>query len=431
MTFPHLKTLPVLLLCAGRLTMAATHTLTLRQAVEMALEQNPDVVLARLEERKAEQEVQIARSPFLPTLAVGSGLAWSSGFPMSIEGATPSVLQARAIADVYNRPQSYRVAAARENRRGVAFDAQAKQEQIALRTVELYLEAERTGRLLEAARRQVDSLAKVAEIVEWRVREGREAPIEAKRAALNLARARQRVIALENAWQNAKEALRSVLGLESGEEIQLAPEQRELPNLPRTVEAAVEQALAHSRELRALEARLRAKGLEVRAERAARLPRLELVAQYGLLARFNNYEEFFRKFERHNGQLGVSFQIPLFARPGIEARASKAEAEAAQLRIQIRTLRDQIAAETRRLHQAAREAEAAGEVARLDLEVAREQVSVILAQMEEGRASLRQLEEARFQESEKWIAFYEARYALELARLSLAARTGDLLAALR
>jgi outer membrane protein TolC len=431
MTSPHLKTLPVLLLCAGRLTMAATHTLTLRQAVEMALEQNPDVVLARLEERKAEQEVQIARSPFLPTLAVGSGLAWSSGFPMSIEGATPSVLQARAIADVYNRPQSYRVAAARENRRGVAFDAQAKQEQIALRTVELYLEAERTGRLLEAARRQVDSLAKVAEIVEWRVREGREAPIEAKRAALNLARARQRVIALENAWQNAKEALRSVLGLESGEEIQLAPEQRELPNLPRTVEAAVEQALAHSRELRALEARLRAKGLEVRAERAARLPRLELVAQYGLLARFNNYEEFFRKFERHNGQLGVSFQIPLFARPVIEARAGKAEAEAAQLRIQIRTLRDQIAAETRRLHQAAREAEAAGEVARLDLEVAREQVSVILAQMEEGRASLRQLEEARFQESEKWIAFYEARYALELARLSLAAHTGDLLAALR
>ena len=411
--------------------MAATHTLTLRQAVEMALEQNPDVVLARLEERKAEQEMQIARSPFLPTLAVGSGLAWSSGFPMSIEGATPSVLQARAIADVYNRPQSYRVAAARENRRGMAFDAQAKQEQIALRTVELYLEAERTGRLLEAARRQVDSLAKVAEIVEWRVREGREAPIEAKRAALNLARARQRVIALENAWQNAKEALRSVVGLESGEEIQLAPEQRELPNLPRTVEAAVEQALAHSRELRALEARLRAKGLEVRAERAARLPRLELVAQYGLLARFNNYEEFFRKFERHNGQLGVSFQIPLFARPGIEARAGKAEAEAAQLRIQIRTLRDQIAAETRRLHQAAREAEAAGEVARLDLEVAREQVSVILAQMEEGRASLRQLEEARFQESEKWIAFYEARYALELARLSLAARTGDLLAALR
>jgi len=411
--------------------MAATHTLTLRQAVEMALEQNPDVVLARLEERKAEQEMQIARSPFLPTLAVGSGLAWSSGFPMSIEGATPSVLQARAFADVYNRPQSYRVAAARENRRGMAFDAQAKQEQIALRTVELYLEAERTGRLLEAARRQVDSLAKVAEIVEWRVREGREAPIEAKRAALNLARARQRVIALENAWQNAKEALRSVVGLESGEEIQLAPEQRELPNLPRTVEAAVEQALAHSRELRALEARLRAKSLEVRAERAARLPRLELVAQYGLLARFNNYEEFFRKFERHNGQLGVSFQIPLFARPGIEARAGKAEAEAAQLRIQIRTLRDQIAAETRRLHQAAREAEAAGEVARLDLEVAREQVSVILAQMEEGRASLRQLEEARFQESEKWIAFYEARYALELARLSLAARTGDLLAALR
>ncbi|MGC8794273.1 MAG: TolC family protein [Bryobacteraceae bacterium] len=417
------------MVCAPLL--AGVQSLTLRQAVELALAQNPDLALARLEERKAEQEVQMARSPFIPVLAVGSGLAYSSGFPMSIEGATPAVLQARAIADVYNRPQSYRVAAARENRRGVALDTQAKQERIALRAAQLFLEAERATRLLDLARRQVESLSKVAEIVEWRVREGREAPIEARRAALNVARARQRVVTLENVRRNAEDSLRVLLGLEAGDEIRLVVEERRPPTSPASVDAAIEQALAHDRELRALESRLRAKGLEVRAERAARLPRLELVAQYGLLARFNNYEDFFRKFERHNGQLGVSFQIPLFNRPVIEARAGKVEAEAAQLRIRMRALREQIAAETRRLHQAVREAEAASEVARLDLEVAREEVSIVLAQMEEGRVGLRQVEEARYRESEKWIAFYDARYSLELARLSLAARTGELLAALR
>lgn len=421
----------VSLLAFGAPLLAATPALTLREAVALALQQNPDIALARLEERKAEREIEIARSPFVPTLAVGSGLAYSSGFPMSIEGATPSVLLARAIADVYNRPQSYRVAAARENRRGAALDAQAKQEQVALRTAELYLEAERAARLLEAARRQVESLTRVAEIVEWRVREGRELAIEARRAALDVAKARHRVVALENAKRNAEEALRAALGLEPGETIRLANEERAPWVLPASAEAAIEQALAHSRELRALEARLLAKGLEVRAERAARLPRLELVAQYGLLARFNNYEEFFRKFERHNGQLGVSFQIPLFVGQVVEARAGKVEAEAAQLRIELRRLREQIASEVRRLHQAAREAEAAAEVARLDLEVARERVSLVLAQMEEGRAGLRQLEEARFEESEKWIAFYDSRYRLEAARLAVLARTGQLLAALR
>jgi len=419
-----------LVVCGG-LLQGAERMLTLRQALELALEQNPDLALARLEERKAEREVQIARSPFVPTLAVGSGLAWSSGFPMSIEGATPAVLQARAIADVYNRPQSYRVAAARENHRSTALDLQGKQEQVALRTAELFLEVERAGRMLEMARRQVEILEKVSELVGFRVREGRELPLESKRAALQLARARYQVIALENQRRDAESALISVLGLEPGDRLRLIAEERVQLSLPPDPEQAVEQALAHSRELRAMEARLTAKSLEVRAERASTLPRLGLVAQYGLLARFNNYEQFFRRFERHNGQLGVSFEIPLFARTVIDARAGKAEAEAAQMRIQMRTLRERIAAEVRSLHQAARQAEAAREVARLDLEVAREQVSLLLAQSEEGRASLRQLEEARYVESEKWIAFYQADYAVELARLNLLARTGQLIAALR
>jgi len=69
-------------------------------------------------------------------------------------------------------------------------------------------------------------------------------------------------------------------------------------------------------------------------------------------------------------------------------------------------------------------------LARLDLEVAREQVSILLAQAEEGRAGLRQLEEARSAETGKWLAFYDSAAALEKARLSLLKQTGALLAAL-
>ena len=51
--------------------------------------------------------------------------------------------------------------------------------------------------------------------------------------------------------------------------------------------------------------------------------------------------------------------------------------------------------------------------------------------MEEGRATLRQVEQARFAEHEKWIAFVDAQFSLELARLDLLRRTGGLMAALR
>ncbi|MEK7405490.1 MAG: hypothetical protein AAB225_10310 [Acidobacteriota bacterium] len=114
--------------------------------------------------------------------------------------------------------------------------------------------------------------------------------------------------------------------------------------------------------------------------------------------------------------------------PGDQVRL--AEEEAAQLRVEIRSARGRIASETRELCQVAAEAESAGEVARLDLEVARDQVSLLLARMGEGRAGLKQVEEARFAEAEKWIVFYEVASALELARLHLLERTGALMAAL-
>jgi outer membrane protein len=409
---------------------AEVRTLNLRQAVELALEQNPDLALTRLDEKKAEQAVRLAKDPFAPKVVAGSGLAYSSGLPMSIEGATPSIVQARAIADVFNRPQSYRVAAAQENRRAATIDAAAKQQEVAFRTAELFLEAEKAAKLEQLARQQAGGLARILATINARVAEGRELPIESRRAALNLARAQYRVQVLESNRAYAERLLAEVLGLNPNDRVQAAPEERTPPALPPSEDAAIQSALQSSRELRSLESRLLAKGFDIRAERAERWPKLDLVAQYALLGRFNNYEDFFRKFQRHNGQLGVSIQIPIWTGPRVAAAVAQAEAEAAQLRLQIRSARSRITAETARWYQEVKQAESARDLARLDLEVAREQVSILLAQAEEGRAGLRQLEEARSAETDKWLAFYDAAVALEKARLSLLKQTGTLLAAL-
>jgi hypothetical protein len=76
-------------------------------------------------------------------------------------------------------------------------------------------------------------------------------------------------------------------------------------------------------------------------------------------------------------------------------------------------------------------AAAAQNVARLDLDYARDQVSLLLAQLGEGRATQQQLDDARLNEQEKWIIFYDAQHEVEKARLSLLRQTGTLLAALR
>ena len=133
---------------------ANEQSVTLRQAVDMALQQNADITLARLNEQQANLGIRVAQDPFHPKVFVGSGLAYSNGFPMSIEGSAPSVLQARAVSSIYNMPQRYGIAQARENARGASLDVATKREEIALRTAMLYLDAERMMQALKTARKQ-------------------------------------------------------------------------------------------------------------------------------------------------------------------------------------------------------------------------------------------------------------------------------------
>src|SRR5437764_7092376 len=91
---------------------AEIHMFTLRQAVDRALAQNPEVVMARVDETKASQGVRVARDPFTPHIGMGSGIAYSNGFPLSIEGSAPAVIQAKANQSLFNRPQTLAVAQA-------------------------------------------------------------------------------------------------------------------------------------------------------------------------------------------------------------------------------------------------------------------------------------------------------------------------------
>ncbi|MCC7175785.1 MAG: TolC family protein [Bryobacterales bacterium] len=418
----------VLAACAAS---GQVRTLTLKEAVELASARNPEVAMARLDERKAEQAVRVARDPFAPKLTAGSGLAYSSGIPMSVGGATPSIVQAQASQFVWNRQQSHLVAQAREDARGAAIGTAARRDEVVRRTAVAYLDAERAARLAETARKQVESLERIAQTVTVRVSEGRELPVEAKRASLSLARARQRLESLEADREYAESLLGVLAGLDAGQRIRVALEERAPAPLPPGEDAAAASALSASTEVRRLESELAAKGFEIQAQKAAKLPRVDLVAQYALLGKFNNYEDFFRKFQRHNTQIGVSFQVPLFTGPAVDAQRFQAESDAARLRLELQAVRNRIAVDARRLYQQVRQAESAREVARLDLELARDQVSLLLARMEEGRASLGQVEEGRVAENEKWLALIDAAYALETARVNLLAHTGDLLAALR
>jgi outer membrane protein TolC len=420
-----------ILLGAAALAQAETYSLTLKQALTRALAQNPDVAMARLEEQKVIQNARAARDPFAPKLAVGSGLAYSSGFPLSIQGAVPSIFQAQASEDLINRQQSYALAAARENARGAAFATASKRDEIAYRTATMYLDADRAARLSQSALKQIDSLVKVAQTVSGRVQEGRELPIESKRSNFEVAKARQRAAALADDEDYTERSLAVVLGYSADDRVKATEEDRAVPKIPESEQAAVELALEGSHELKRLHSAMLAKGLEVKSQKASRLPRLDLVAEYALLARYNNYDKFFKAFQQNNVQLGVSFQIPLLVGPAVSANLAQVEAENARLRIEMEAARNRITLQVHQCYQDIHRADSAREVSQADLELTRESLSILLARMGEGRVALRQVEEARILENEKWIAFYDSQFTAEKARLALLRETGDLVASIQ
>jgi outer membrane protein len=418
--------LPIALACVLR---AETHPMTLRQAVETALKQNPDITLARLDEARSRQGVLVARDPFTPHLVIGSGLAYSNGFPMSIEGSAPSVIQANVVAEIFNRQQSLQVAQAKETARGAALAVTSKRDEVVFRTASLYQDAERSGRLREFASKEVESLRHVLETVQTQVREGRALPLAEKTVAANLAHARQAAELLDDDVAAMETALAMGLGYSAEDRVHPVAEERRAPELPKSQEEAINSALDANKDLRRLESQISAKELEKRGVKAQRLPHADLVAQYALLAKFNNYAQFFSKYQMNNEQIGMSFQIPFAIGPGVNAQVAQVESDIAHLKVELNNARNKMRSDMEQAFRDVHKSETAAEVARLDLDVAREQLSVDLAQMQEGRTPLREVEEARVAENEKWIAFYDAQYGMEKARWSVLRLTGDLLAA--
>ena len=124
-------------------------------------------------------------------------------------------MQAQASQFLFNRQQTHLVAQARENARGATIDTSAKRDEVVLRAALTYLDAERAARMAETARKQVESLERIAQTVNLRVSEGRELPVEAKRAGLNLARARQRLQSLEADREYAEALMGALVGLDA------------------------------------------------------------------------------------------------------------------------------------------------------------------------------------------------------------------------
>jgi len=392
--------------------------------VALAVKNSRELALARIQANVAEKSAGLTRSEFMPNLFTGSGAAYTKGFPQTPGGAAPSVFKAAYSQALLNLPLRGELRAAEERAESQRLNVEGVRDAVIVRAASAYLELAKVRHSLELLRHERESAQKIVDVTRERQGAGLELPIELTRAQLTAARIEQRIVRLEGREDALETDLRSLLGLPVDARVDVAAE--DLPGSPeQPARELVTMALASNVGLKQAEAERRAREQRLKGERGGYWPTVNLIGEYALLSRFNNYDQFFKRFERHNVTLGVEVRVPIFsARTSAAVALAKTELSAAEL--ELRNKRSELEGQVRQQARGSREAEANREVARLDLQLAQENLRLLQAQFQEGKANLRDLEKVRLEESDRWMAFLDADFERQQAQLQLLRTTGQL-----
>jgi outer membrane protein len=292
------------------------------------------------------------------------------------------------------------------------------------RTAMADLELGKVQHSLELLRKEQESAEKILQVTQERQGEGYELPVEVTKAQLTKAQVVQRILQLEGRQDELEVFLRYQLGLSDAQALEVSPEE-----LPGEAEQAgdnlVALAMANNASLQLAQSDVRAKEFRLKGEKRGYLPTLELVSVYSVLAKFNNYDQFFRTFQRNNFNAGISVQVPLF-NAHIKAAIGLAEVNLDAAKATLANKKTEVTAEVRQKTRRVRERDAGKEVARLELQLAQQNVTVLQAQFTEGKLNLREVEKARLEENEKWMAYLDANFQKQQAQLDLLRTAGQL-----
>jgi outer membrane protein TolC len=234
----------------------------------------------------------------------------------------------------------------------------------------------------------------------------------------------QRILQLEGREDELEGTLRGQTGLAENTLLDVTPE--DLPGIAEQEGAnLVALALQDNVALRVAQSDVRAKEFRLTGEKRGYYPTLQLVSTYSLLARFNNFDQFFKTFERNNVNAGIQLQVPIFSAQ-TKANIALAQVNLDVAKAALANKKTEVSTAVRVKTRHLRERDAAKEVARLELQLAQQNVTVLQSQFGEGRINLREVEKARLEESDKWMAYLDANFQRQQAQLDLLQTAGQL-----
>ncbi len=409
---------------SAQTALASPIAVTLKRAIELALLNSKEIQVAKIQASVADHAAQITKAQFMPNLYAGSGAGYTNGMPETPGGRAPSVFNVTYTEQVLNEPLRGQAKELQEQAKAQKIALEEARSDVITRTAMAYLELAKVRHSLELLRAEQESAEKILAVTQDRESQGFELPVEVTKAQLTKARVVERILQLEEREDQLEVFLRYQLGLSENQAIEVTPE-----DLPGEAEQAgdnlIAAALTNNPGLRLAESDVRAKEFRLKGEKRGYLPTLELVSIYSLLAKYNNYNLYFTHFQPNNFNAGIDLRVPIFSAQ-LQANIGLARVNLDAAKANLASKRTELTAEVRQKTRRVREMDAAKEVARLELQLAQQNVAVRQAQFGEGKLNLRDMERARLDENDKWMAYLDANFQRQQAQLDLLKAAGQL-----
>jgi outer membrane protein len=323
------KRLPFLLLAISVSAHAQTEPLrlTLGDAIRRALGTGTQAQLARSNEELA----RIARSEALNALmpqADAKLMRYNQSINLATFGFTlpgfPTVVgpfnvtdaQLAAAVQVFNLAALRRYQSLQSSANATRFQSEQAENDVAAAVARLYLMVQRAQTQIAARQADIALFTRLLQTSQDEFKAGTGTRLDVAQANVQLARARQALLAAQNDRQNAALALLNAVGADESSDVVIA----DAPNVPTSV-PAIDTSLASARtqrpELRQAEENERAAKLTVDAARARRLPSVSVDFEGDMSGSHSNDLRWTRR-------IGANLGVPLF-RADINANIARAK----------------------------------------------------------------------------------------------------------
>lgn len=321
--------------------------LSLREAIELALQENIQVRLLRERIEAASAAAFTQLGALLPTLS-GTVSQNSQNFFLGTIGGAPVATDTFQIFDsrtsltqnLFSLSLIQRWRAARTGVEVAHLEAETGRRDTAATVALLYYEALRARALVEASQENVRMNLELYTLAKDRQAGGMATALDTARAEAQLENEKQRLLFLTSEWKRTQLNLLRALGIRLDVQLTLTDHFHLFDDHPVTVERALASAFENRPELKAQSQRVKLATLTLRSVTSERVPSLMARGDVGLIG--NRADA---TLQTHN--VGVVLSVPIFDGGQREGRIKESRSQLNQELIRMKDVTDQVTLEVR------------------------------------------------------------------------------------